>query len=130
MSWYNSVVLSFSTGEFDGEKPPAKFGPLRKINSWLKKRKYDSLSDLSGGTLGSNAILFGGCYNYLDVGEFLERVNEQKWAYPEDVQVLFWHDNASKFSVIHLPPKRPPVHSIAKAKKAASPRTRKAKTQK
>ena len=100
MSWYNTVVLSFSAGEFDGEEPPKNFGPLKKINAWLKRRHYEPMENLSRGTLGSNALLFGGCFNRLKVDEFLECVKGQGWNCPNDVQLLFWSDNASKFSMI------------------------------
>src|SRR5262245_32257726 len=101
MSWYNSVVVSFSSAEFDGEKPPRNFGPLQKINTWLKRRRFEPLVNLnSANVLATNAVLFGGCYNYLDISDFCALVREQKWCCPDDVQILFWDDNASKFSVI------------------------------
>jgi hypothetical protein len=103
VSWYNTVVVSFSSDEFDGDEPPLDFGPLRKINAWLKRRKFRPLSDLNRGKLGSNAILFGGCFDYLDVNQFCVCVGRQKWRHIEDVQILFWDDNASKFSVIEFP---------------------------
>ena len=81
MSWYNTVVLSFSHGEFDGSAPPKTFGPLLAINSWLNQQQYDSLSNLNRGKLATNAILFGGCYNRLDVEGFMQIVWEQNWAY-------------------------------------------------
>lgn len=123
MSWYNSVVLSFSHGEFDGDEPPPEFGPLQKINSWLQRQKYDRLSDLSEGTLGSNAILFGGCFNNLDIEAFCECVQKQKWAYIDDVQILFWGDNDSKFSVIEFAlPQSAKERRVKKRRKSAKKR--------
>jgi hypothetical protein len=122
MSWYNSVVLSFSSGEFDGESPPRAFEPVRNINAWLKKEGYGRLTDLSKGTLASNAVLFGVCSNNLDIEGFCECVEEQTWEWPEDVQVLFWDDNSTKFTVIEFRP--------VKKKREQGSRTTNAKTKK
>lgn len=106
MSWYNTIVLSFGCNEWEEEtlRPPKSFEPLKKINKWLKQHNYDSLSNLSeAGDLGSNAVLFGGCYNYLDVDEFCRFIQALKWRSIEDVQILFWGDNDSKFTVIEFP---------------------------
>lgn len=107
MSWYNTVVLSFSCGEFEDEEDDSNHdcAALRKINAWLRRRHFEALSDLnsaSNGNLGSNAVLFGGCYNYLDVEAFIEFVGQQDWKHSDDVQVLFWDDNASKCSLIEV----------------------------
>ena len=119
MSWYNTVVLSFSCGEFEGEEPPKDFGPLRQINAWLKRHKFRALADLSKGTLGSNAILFGGCFNNLDVDAFCACVGKSKWACIEDVQILVWGDNDSKFSVIEF--KLPKAVKAKPVKKQLAP---------
>jgi hypothetical protein len=106
MSWYNTIVLSFSCAEWDEEelRPPRNFEPLKKINAWLRRHGFDPLSDLSeAGDLGSNAVLYGGCYNRLDVEEFCECVQSLRWRSITDVQVLFWGDNDSKFTVIEFP---------------------------
>src|SRR6478672_5243959 len=108
MSWYNTVVLSFSCDEFEDEEDESRHdcAPLRRINSWLKNHGYSKLSDLNSyrnGKLGSNAVLFGGCYNYLDVDAYLEVVGQQEWKHRDDVQVLFWDDNDSKCSLLALP---------------------------
>jgi hypothetical protein len=117
MSWYNTFVVSFSCGEFEGEKPSKNFAPLKKINSWLKQQGYDDpLLDLTEGYLGSNAILFGGCYNRLDAGAFFDCVGSQPWRYPDDLQVLFWDENASKFTVIEFRPKKK-IKAIKKGRK-------------
>lgn len=105
MSWYNTVVLSFSSDEFEDEEDESNHDctVLRSINAWLKRKRYDALADLNpdkGGKLGSNAVLFGGCYNYLDVEALSAFVGQQKWKHPSDVQILFWDDNASKCSLI------------------------------
>jgi hypothetical protein len=73
MSWCNTIVLSFTPNEWDEEtlRPPKSFKPLKAINKWLSQRDYDALHNMSQtADLGSNAVLFGGCYNYLDVPEF------------------------------------------------------------
>src|SRR5439155_944924 len=46
------------------------------------------------------AVLFGGCYNHLDVDAFVTYVGQQEWKAREDVQILFWGDNDSKCSVL------------------------------
>ena len=113
MSWYTTVVLSFSTGEFDGEMPPKDFEPLLLVNAWLKQQKFSKLSDLSRGKLGSNALLYGGCYNHLDLDEFMKVVGQQHWQDREDVQMIVWDGDDSQFSVIGLPPQK----SVAKKSK-------------
>ena len=93
---------------------------MRAANRWLKRQGFDALADLNSpknGKLGSNAVLFGGCYDYLDVDAFLELLAEQVWKHPEDVQVLFWDDNASKCVLLTL------RRTVAKRKKAL-PKTR------
>lgn len=105
MSWYNTVVLSFSCDEFEdeGDESNHDCAALRKINGWLRQRHFEPLTDLNSartGKLGSNAVLFGGCYNYLDVDGFIEFVGQQNWNHSDDVQVLFWDDNASKCTLI------------------------------
>jgi len=103
MSWYNTIVISFSCNEWEEEtlKPPKNFKPLKDINRWLKQRKFDPLTDLTARkTLGSNAVLYGVCGNFLDVEEFCEFIQTLKWRSLEDVQLLFWDDNDVKFSVI------------------------------
>jgi hypothetical protein len=106
MIWYNTVVLSFSCDEWDEEtlRPSKRFEPLKKINKWLEQHNYEPLSDLSkAADLGSNAVLFGGCYNKLRVDEFCQFVQTLKWLSIEDVQILFWGDNDSKFTLIEFP---------------------------
>jgi hypothetical protein len=107
MSWYNTVVLSFNCGEYEDEDDERNQDcePLRKVNAWLKRRRFAPLTNLNSyetGVLGSNAVLFGGCYNYLDVAAFCKVVWKQKWQYPEAVQVLFWGDNDGQFTVLVL----------------------------
>ena len=106
MSWYNTVVLSFSCAEWDDETsfPPKSFNPLRTINKWLKQQTYAPLANLTKlGDLGSNAVLFGGCYNHMDIEAFCQLVQSVEWRNIEDVQILFWSDNDVKFSVITFP---------------------------
>jgi hypothetical protein len=122
MSWYNTIVLSFSSDEFEDEEDESchDCAALRNINVWLKRQRYARLADLNpykGGKLGSNAVLFGGCYNHLDVEPFLECVGQQNWKHPNDVQVLFWDDNASKCSLIGFTLKRSGGRKNAKGKK-------------
>jgi len=121
MSWYNTVVVSFSCDEFEDEQDESCHDceALRKINAWLKGQRYSPLADLNpykGGKLGSNAVLFGGCYNNLDVDQFLQFVGHQKWKDPNDVQVLFWDDNASKCSLCEFTLKKPGGRKNAKGK--------------
>jgi hypothetical protein len=68
MSWYDTVVLSFACTEFDDEEDDSNQDcePLRKINAWLVRKGFEPLKNLNPydqGVLGSNAVLFGGCYN-------------------------------------------------------------------
>ena len=125
MSWYNTVILSFSCDEFDDEHDEANHDcvALQSVNSWLKRQKYSKLADLNShksGKLGSNAVLFGGCYNYLDVEAFIKHVGLQEWKAREDVQILFWGDNDSKCSVFGFDPRRP---TRGKARKKGSPQS-------
>lgn len=47
---------------------PKNLKPLKEINRWLKQHKFDSLYNMSeAADLGSNAVLFGGCYHKLNV---------------------------------------------------------------
>ncbi len=125
MSWYETVVLSFRCDEFEDEEDESNQDcePLRKINSWLKRRRFEPLTNLNSyenGVLGSNAVLFGGCYNYLDVEEFYDCVQRQKWNAIEDVQLIHWDDNASKFDLFQfqtLKRSRAKVGHDAKAQK-------------
>lgn len=107
MSWYNTVVLSFGNNEWDEEelRPPKSFVPLKKINQWLKKHHFEvPLSDLGeAGDLGSNAVLLGGTYDGLDVEKFCQFIQTLKWSSLENVQILFWGDNDSKFKVVSFP---------------------------
>jgi len=106
MSWYNTIVLSFCNSEWDSDQlnPPQDLKPLVEINKWLVNSGFKTLTDLNeAGHLGSNAVLLGGCYNYLDVEEFCLFVQSLPWRFLEDVQILFWGDNDSKFSVIEFP---------------------------
>jgi hypothetical protein len=107
MSWYNSVVLSFACDEFEekGDETIETCQALRTINRWLKRHEYPPLENMNPqarGLLGSNAVLFGGCYNKLDVDAWVEVVAEQSWKSVADVQILLWDDNASAFEVIRL----------------------------
>ena len=107
MSWYNTVVLSFGSHEFEDEKNPARqtCAPLRAINARLKQIGYDALTNLNPyrpGKLASNVVLFGVTGDRLDVAAFCEHVAAQRWQTLEDVQVLFWDDNSSKFTVIEF----------------------------
>ena len=134
MSWYNTVVLSFSSDEFEDEEDESNqdCAALRSVNAWLKRQRYDVLADLNpykGGKLGSNAVLFGGCYNHLDVEEFTAFVGRQKWKHPDDVQILFWDDNASKCSLIRVKTRRSAGdRSASRAKPRARARKRRALT--
>ena len=106
MSYHNTVILSFSNGEWDEETmwPPKAFKPLKKINKWLSKHDFEPLVNLGKkGDLGSNAVLFGGTYNHLDVEAFCEVIEAIKWRDLDDVQMLYWSDQDSKFSVITFP---------------------------
>lgn len=107
MSWYETVVLSFSCDEYEDEEDESchDCAGLRGVNAWLEQEGYSPLVDLNtfdGGELGSNAVLFGGCYNYLDVDRFLKVTWGQEWKHLQDVQVLWWDDNASRFTVIQI----------------------------
>ena len=106
MSWYNTVILSFSSGEWDEETlwPPKSFKPLKKINIWLAKRQLEPLCNMGKKCdLCSNAVLFGGSYDGLDVEAFLKVVNSIKWRFQDDVQILYWSDQDDKFSVFEFP---------------------------
>ena len=107
MSWYNSIVLTFASDEFeeDGDETIETCPALRAINHWLKRQEYPALKNMNPqerGPLGTNAVLFGGCYNKLDVEAFVDMVAEQSWKRISDVQILLWDDNASAFEVIRL----------------------------
>jgi len=106
MSRYKSVVLSFNSDELEGDfYSQLSFKdcePLRKIDAWLKRRGYDPLAPFRP-SLGSNAILFGGCYNKLDIDKFCKFVQKLNWGSLEDVQILYWDEEDSKFSVIGFP---------------------------
>lgn len=108
MSRYQSIVLSFDSdeleGDFESQLTFKDCGPLRKIDAWLKRQGYeDLLRDLGESTLASNAVLFGGCYNKLDIDAFCACVQRQKWKSLEDVQLLFWDEESSKFELITFP---------------------------
>lgn len=106
MSWYNTVVLSFSSGEWDEETlwPPPTFKPLKLINRWLKKSGLEPLCNMGKKCdLSSNAVLFGGSYDGLDLEEFCKMVAAIEWRYPDDVQMLYWGDDSDKFTVIEFP---------------------------
>ena len=110
----NTIVISFSSDEWDEEKirPPKTFKPLKQINKWLQQHHFGPLSNLSeAGDLGSNAVLFGGCFDSLDVDEFCRFIQTLKWRSIEDVQLLFWGDNDCKFTVIEFPLEAHEVHS-------------------
>ena len=115
MSWYNSFVLSFSWDECDDDEDDDGAAchvceALRGINAWLEQQGYEELKDLNSdasGVLGSNAVLFGGCYDKLDVDAFFAALARQPWKHRNDVTVLFWGDNDSKCSVFGLPPPAP-----------------------
>lgn len=111
MSWYSTVILSFGSHEFEDEKNPARqtCAPLRTINARLKKIGYEPLTNLNPyrrGKLASNVVLFGVTGDGLDVTAFCEHVAAQPWQTPDDVQVLFWDDNDSKFAVIEFRERR------------------------
>jgi hypothetical protein len=102
MSWYATVALSFNEEEGD-EKDRSNHdcGPLRKINTWLKRHGgYDPMENLNTGLLATNAVLFGRSYNHLDVEEFCKVVLKQKWKYPSDVQLLFWGEEDTRFAIL------------------------------
>ena len=106
MSWFNTVILSFGSNEWDEETlwPPKTFKPLKKINKWLAKESLEPLVNLGKkGDLCSNAVLFGGSYDGLDVEAFCKLVESIKWRDLDDVQMLYWSDQDSKFSVITFP---------------------------
>lgn len=108
MTWYNTVVLSFSSNEFDDEDDPhVLYGncqPVRKIDAWLKRRGYQPMANLAElGSLCSNVALFGGCYDGLDVDAFCKYVQKLKWQSVEDVRVFFWGDNDDKHTTIEFP---------------------------
>jgi hypothetical protein len=108
VSWYNTVVLSFSPAEYEDEEDESchDCAALRNVNAWLENQGYGKLSDLSSfksGKLGGNAVLFGGCYNHLDLDAFYEVVEQQEWQYRDDVALLVWGDNDSTFKVYSIP---------------------------
>ena len=106
MSYYNTVILSFGSNEWDEETlwPPKTFKPLRKINKWLAKRNLEPLCNMGKKCdLCSNAVLFGGSYDGIFLDEFCEVIHSIKWRSIEDVQLLHWGDESSKFTVIEFP---------------------------
>jgi len=105
MSWYNTVILSFNCNEYEDAEDETNqdCAQLRRVNAWLKRRHYTplwNLNSIHSGHLGSNAVLFGGCYNYLDVDGFCRAVRRQRWQDPQDVQIIFWGDNDERFTVL------------------------------
>src|SRR5688572_24172259 len=126
MSWYNTVVLSFGAHEFEDENNPANqtCAPLRAINARLRKIGHDRLTNLNPwkpGKLASNVVLFGVTGDGLDVTAFCEHVAVQRWQTLDDVQVMYWDDNSSKFAVIEFREERQRgKHGKAKKRRARS----------
>ena len=81
MSWYNTVVLSFSEMELDQAEDPHDFSrdceQVRKIDGWLRRQGYDTLLDLAE-SLATNVVMFGGTYNKLLTAAQAAKVSHHK----------------------------------------------------
>ena len=109
MSSYDSIVLSFSALEYDDEDRDEEdlcsrdCEPLWKVGEWLEQHHGQTLVDLAGTALGSNAALFGFCFNYLEIDELCQYIQGLKWRVLEAVRLLHWGDEDDRFTCIEFP---------------------------
>jgi hypothetical protein len=106
MSYVTDVLLLFSLEEnlVEGELL-AEAPVIEGINSWLDERDFAGLENLSahaGVEKAMQANVYGGAYNYFDVGGFVECLRGQSWRAPQSVQLLVKGEEDGKFSLLSL----------------------------
>ena len=111
MSWVTDVVLCASHLErFDEDlRLTETIAAVDEINRWLQEQGFGKLADLSEhmSTSGKAAQspVYGGAFNYLDVGAFKRFVLSRRWQMPESVLLLLSDEEDDGFSVF-TPPHR------------------------
>ena len=106
MSYVTDVLLLFSLeGNLIGGELVPEAPLIEGINSWLEEREFAGLENLSahaGVEKAMQANVYGGAYNYFDVGGFVEFLQGVGWRAPQSVQLLVKGEEDSKFSLLGL----------------------------
>ncbi|MBP0027557.1 hypothetical protein [Roseofilum sp. Guam] len=105
MSWITDVLLIFSLEEYLNEDDEydeeiEEVLPLLNVNRWLQENNFLLLDRLDNHvTLGMQACVYGGSFNYFNSKGFIETIQKQQWREPKAVILLIQEENDDSFSI-------------------------------
>ena len=106
MSYVTDVLLLFSLEEnLIGSELVPEAPVVEGVNAWLEEREFAGMENLSahaGVEKSMQANVYGGAYDYFDVGAFVEFLKGQSWRAPQSVQLLVKAEEDIKFSLLSI----------------------------
>lgn len=103
MSRVTTVILITDVGEDDPEDQPETCIVTKVIDAWLvanNQGPFRLLNEHFGGIKNPECRVWGFAANYLHLEDFCRLVFAQKWAWPEDVQVLIQIQEMTSFAML------------------------------
>ncbi|MDB9517361.1 hypothetical protein PN466_10420 [Roseofilum reptotaenium CS-1145] len=91
MSWITDVLLIFSLEEYLNkyDEEIEEVLPLLNVNRWLQENNFLLLDRLDNHvTLGMQACVYGGSFNYFNSNGLIETIQKQQWQNPKAVILL------------------------------------------
>jgi hypothetical protein len=99
MSHVTDVILTISLAEVDWKDDRCHV--VETINAWLSESDYGELKrvdDFTGGRKAIQAAIFMGAFNYLNILEFVAKVDAAPWEYREGLALFVKDEHDARFS--------------------------------